>query len=223
MRPASLNLRPSRHVPTAVSRGQIPNTLRGSSGAKESCQLEAFPWMKEMGNTLHLSDEYANRIPNPKHMPKYTKAKVSRIQDKHTSAKQLCGATLLLPLPYKKPCCHWASQSMFPSLTTDWLPVPLRTRHKDALSSPDTGTDPGLLKRRCFWEIDGSLYGSPRPNIWFMSLGSPPLWTPILNPRFCYCDIKGICFSFQGPHSGWRFKSASLDSLSTKRNSRNGT
>ncbi len=50
-------------------------------------------------------DKYANRIPNPKHMPKYTKAKVLGTQDKQPSAKQLCRAKLLLPLPYKKPCC----------------------------------------------------------------------------------------------------------------------
>ena len=30
------------------------------------------------------SDEYLYRIPNPKHMPKYTKAKVPQTQDKHT-------------------------------------------------------------------------------------------------------------------------------------------
>ena len=30
------------------------------------------------------NDEYANSIPNPKHMPKYTKAKVLGTQDKHT-------------------------------------------------------------------------------------------------------------------------------------------
>ncbi len=31
-----------------------------------------------------LSDEYTNCIPNPKHMPKYTKAKVPHTQDKHS-------------------------------------------------------------------------------------------------------------------------------------------
>ena len=30
------------------------------------------------------SDEYAYGIPNPEHMPKYTKAKVPPTQDKHT-------------------------------------------------------------------------------------------------------------------------------------------
>ncbi len=30
------------------------------------------------------TDEYAYGIPNPKHMPKYTKAKVTCTQDKHT-------------------------------------------------------------------------------------------------------------------------------------------
>ena len=48
----------------------------------------------------HLTrDKYAYRIPNPKHTPKYTKAKVPHTQDKHT-AEQL-GRALLLP--YKKP------------------------------------------------------------------------------------------------------------------------
>ena len=31
----------------------------------------------------YCSDEYANRIPNPKHIPKYTKVKVLHTQDKH--------------------------------------------------------------------------------------------------------------------------------------------
>ncbi len=48
--------------------------------------------------------EYTNRIPNPKHMPRYTKAKVLHTQDKHTSAEQLCKAKLPLLLPFKKPC-----------------------------------------------------------------------------------------------------------------------
>ncbi len=33
---------------------------------------------------MKTSDEYANCIPNPKHMPKYTKAKVLHTKDKHT-------------------------------------------------------------------------------------------------------------------------------------------
>ncbi len=45
-----------------------------------------------------MHDEYANRIPNPKHTPKYTKAKVPRTQDKHMSAEQLRRAPLLLLL-----------------------------------------------------------------------------------------------------------------------------
>ncbi len=39
-------------------------------------------------NALCVSDEYTNRIPNPKHMSKYTKAKVQHTQDKHMSALQ---------------------------------------------------------------------------------------------------------------------------------------
>ena len=38
------------------------------------------------------NDEYANRIPNPKHTPKYTKAKVLHTEDKHSSAEYLCTA-----------------------------------------------------------------------------------------------------------------------------------
>ena len=34
--------------------------------------------------TLFCSDEYEYHIPNAKHMPKYTKAKVLPTQDKHT-------------------------------------------------------------------------------------------------------------------------------------------
>ena len=56
--------------------------------------------------SIEQLDQYANRIPNPKHTPKYTKAKVLHTQDKHVSAEQLCRATLPLPLPYKKPCCY---------------------------------------------------------------------------------------------------------------------
>ncbi len=39
------------------------------------------------------NDEYANRLPNPKHMPKYTKVKVLHTQDKHASAEQSSAAT----------------------------------------------------------------------------------------------------------------------------------
>ncbi len=41
------------------------------------------------------SDQYTNHIPNPKHTPKYTKAKVPLTQDKQTSAEQLSRALLL--------------------------------------------------------------------------------------------------------------------------------
>ena len=61
-------------------------------------------WATKDG-TPNVTDEYANRIPNPKHTPKYTKAEVLRTQDKHPSAEQLRRALLLLLLPYKKPCC----------------------------------------------------------------------------------------------------------------------
>ena len=58
-------------------------------------------------------DEYANRTPNTKHTPKYTKAKVLSTQDKQ-STEQLRRAMLQLLLPYKRPshlyltrvCCH---------------------------------------------------------------------------------------------------------------------
>ncbi len=66
-------------------------------------KVECCPWLH--CRVVELRDEYANHIPNPKHMPKYAKAKVPRTQDKHTSAEQLCRAMLPLPLPYKKPCC----------------------------------------------------------------------------------------------------------------------
>ncbi len=38
---------------------------------------------------------------------------------------------LTLPLPYKKPCCSWPAglPVCWHTLTTNWLPVPLRTRH----------------------------------------------------------------------------------------------
>ncbi len=41
------------------------------------------------------NDEYANHIPNPKHMPKYTKAKVPGTQDKHTQLSS-----------FSELCCH---------------------------------------------------------------------------------------------------------------------
>ena len=50
-----------------------------------------------------LSDEYANHIPHPVPNPKYTKVKVPHTNT--VSAEQLCRTMLLLPLPYKKPCC----------------------------------------------------------------------------------------------------------------------
>ena len=50
-------------------------------------------------------DKHANCIPNPKHRPKYTKAKVLHTQDKHTSAEQHRRALQLALLPYKTPCC----------------------------------------------------------------------------------------------------------------------
>ena len=48
------------------------------------------------------NDEYADRIPNPKHTPKYTEAKVPHIQDKHAQLTSFAELMLLLPLPYKK-------------------------------------------------------------------------------------------------------------------------
>ncbi len=42
------------------------------------------------------------------------------------SAEQLRRAMLLLP--YKKPCCSWPPRVCCHTLTTDWLPAPLRTR-----------------------------------------------------------------------------------------------
>ena len=57
-------------------------------------------------------DEYTNHIPNPKHTPKYTKAKVPCTQDKYMSAEQLHRAPLVPLPPYKKAHCHKASQSM---------------------------------------------------------------------------------------------------------------
>ena len=51
-------------------------------------------------NSAGESDEYANRIPHPERIPKYTKVKVP-----NASAEQLCRATLLLPLPYINPYC----------------------------------------------------------------------------------------------------------------------
>ena len=64
--------------------------------------------------------EYVYRAPNPKHTPKYIKAKVPHTQDKHT-AEQLYRALLL---PYKKPCYCYPTRVCWHTLTTDWLPAP---------------------------------------------------------------------------------------------------
>ena len=45
-----------------------------------------LPLFSSLNVSWLFSDEYAYRIPNPEHAPKYTKAKVMRTQDKqHTS------------------------------------------------------------------------------------------------------------------------------------------
>ncbi len=69
------------------------------------------------------SDEYVYHIPNPKHIPKYTKAKAPCTQDKHiqlSSFAELCCYCIKALL---RLTCH------VNILTTDWLPAPLRTRH----------------------------------------------------------------------------------------------
>ncbi len=71
-----------------------------------------------------MCDEYAYCIPNPKHTPKYTKAKVPCTQDKHT---QLSSFAKLCCYP-KKALLLLAYQSML-THTTNWLPVSLRTRY----------------------------------------------------------------------------------------------
>ncbi len=46
--------------------------------------VDDLPWLQKDTATEEtvFSDEYANRILNPEHTPKYTKAKVRRTQDK---------------------------------------------------------------------------------------------------------------------------------------------
>ncbi len=43
---------------------------------------------------------------------------------------------LPLQLPYKKPCCCWPPRVCCHTLTTDWLPVPLRTQHQFLWGTP---------------------------------------------------------------------------------------
>ena len=74
------------------------------------CIIEGFFLCSLEGANVYTviaaCDEYAYRIPNPKHMPKYTLAKVPHTQDKTHTTEQLHRA-LLLPLPpYKKLGCH---------------------------------------------------------------------------------------------------------------------
>ena len=67
-----------------------------------------------------VSEEYAHHIPNPKHMPKCTKALGTAYPRWTHTPEQLRRAPLPLPLPYRKPCCCWASQSML-THTHHWL------------------------------------------------------------------------------------------------------
>ena len=98
--------------PTKVRSKRLSVLDRETKGGGVSPEPKFCFRKSQIFGRIALSDEYANGIPNPKHMPKYTKAKVPHTQDKHTSAEQLCRALLLLLPPYKKPCCCSASQSM---------------------------------------------------------------------------------------------------------------
>ncbi len=97
-------------------------SLRTWSHAVQHWEISAESGRRLRAETLPLNSgvwffwRVANRIPNPKHTPKYTKAKVPRTQDKHTSAEQLrCHYPLksLAAASLLRVCCH--------TLTTDWL------------------------------------------------------------------------------------------------------
>ncbi len=70
--------------------------------------MEALDCKTNMRAMGPYSDEYANRIPNPNtHLDLSTprlRYYVPKINN--PSAEQLGRAMLLLPLPYKKPCCN---------------------------------------------------------------------------------------------------------------------
>ena len=70
--------------------------------------------------TAYLTPNTRLRTPRPK---------VLHTQDKHWSSEQLLRATRPLLLPYKKPYCRYPLRVCYHTLTTDWLLVPLRTRH----------------------------------------------------------------------------------------------
>ncbi len=65
------------------------------------------------------NDEYAYHIPNPKHMPKYTKAKVPYPQDKHT---QLLSFAVLHYYPIKS----LADPPQYVDTHSNWLPAALK-------------------------------------------------------------------------------------------------
>ncbi len=55
------------------------------SGSQFPCgSLDSLSPRIEKSGCVKISDEYAYRIPNPKHMPKYTQAKVLYTPDKYT-------------------------------------------------------------------------------------------------------------------------------------------
>ncbi len=57
------------------------------------------------------------------------------------SAEQLLRAMLPLPLPYKKSCCHWPPRVCCHTLSTDWLPAPLQTRHHFGFGTSGQNSD----------------------------------------------------------------------------------
>ncbi len=90
------------------------------------------------GSPYAAHDEYANRIPNPDTRLSTPRLRYQVPKINKVSAEQLHRAILPLLLPYKKPCCCWPPRVCCHTLTTDWLPVPLRTRHSWIDQSHDT-------------------------------------------------------------------------------------
>ena len=86
-----------------------------------------FWWL--LGKLVCRIDEYVYRIPNPKHTPKYTKAKVPPFQDKHIQLSS-----------FVELCCH-----LIKSLATASLP-----EYVDTYSLPTGHLRP--------WELDRTLW-----------------------------------------------------------------
>ena len=126
-----------------------------------NCTIVALKCMNN-GHGSHLQifilrknghDEYINRIPNPEHIPKYTKVKVLSTQDKHYISWAALQSYAILLLPYKRPCCYWPPKVCCHILIPDWLPAALRTRQSQRHACPGRRMLRGVGASSCFVQV----------------------------------------------------------------------